>query len=138
MNKVILIGRLVKDAKIGQGSSGISIAQFPIAVNRNYKNKKGEYESDFINCIAFRNTAEFIGNYIKKGNQVCIEGKIQTRSYEDKDKNKKYVVEVLVENINLLERKHKEDHEEVKEFDVMKTKTEYNDTIELQDEDLPW
>ena len=139
MNKVILIGRLVKDVQVGKGSSGISIAQFTIAVNRNYKNKEGKIEADFINCIAFRNTAEFISNYIKKGNQVCIEGKLQTRTYE-KDGKKNYITEVLVENTTLLEKKEKvqEKVQEVNEFDTMKTKTEYKDTVELQDVDLPW
>ena len=140
MNRVELIGRLIKDAQIAKTTNGIPTAQFTIAVTRSYKNKKGEYESDFINCVAFRGTAEIVEKYIKKGNLVSVEGRLQIRNYEDKNKVKHYVTEVMVENIMLLERKKQEVKEvqEVNEFDAMNTKTDYQDTVVLQDVDIPF
>ena len=108
MNKVILIGRITKNIELKSTPNGKEVADFSIAVKRNYKNQNGEYEADFINCISFGKTAELLGKYTKKGDQIAIEGRINTRNYENKEGKKVYITEVLVENIMFLETKQSE------------------------------
>ena len=105
MNKVILIGRLTKDPELKKTNSGLSYVQFNLAVNRNYTNKSGEKQADFINCVAWRTQADNLVKYIKKGGLIGIEGEIQTRTYDDKNGTKKYITEVLCNSIEFLESK---------------------------------
>ena len=84
MNKVILVGRLTKDPDLRTTNSGISCTRFTIAVNRKFKNDAGEYEADFISCVAWKGTAEFISRYFQKGQMIAIEGNLRTGSYQDK------------------------------------------------------
>ena len=105
MNKVILIGRLTKDPELKKTNSGLSYVQFNLAVNRNYTNKSGEKQADFINCVAWRTQADNLVKYIKKGGLIGIEGEIQTRTYDDKNGTKKYITEVLCNSIEFLEPK---------------------------------
>ena len=81
MNKVILIGRLTKDPELRKTPTDVSVCQFTIAVNRPFQQQGGERQADFINCIAWRNQAENLAKYIKKGGQIAVEGSIQTRIY---------------------------------------------------------
>lgn len=102
MNKVILMGRLTADPVLNQTQSGISSCRFSIAVNRQFVNKQtGEREADFINCVAWRQTAEFISRYFKKGSMICIEGTLRNNNYQDKKYPDvtHYTVEVLVDNV---------------------------------------
>lgn len=96
LNKVILGGRLTSDVELKQTQSGISFCSFGIAINRKYA-KDGEQQADFINCQAWRNTAEFIAKYFQKGSPICVIGAIQSRSYQDKQGNKRIATEVVVE-----------------------------------------
>jgi len=105
MNKVILIGRLTKDPELKKTNSGLSYVQFNLAVNRNYTNKSGEKQADFINCVAWRTQDDNLVKYIKKGGLIGIEGEIQTRTYDDKNGTKKYITEVLCNSIEFLEPK---------------------------------
>ena len=105
MNKVILIGRLTKDPELKKTNSGLSYVQFNLAVNRNYTNKSGEKQADFINCVVWRAQADNLVKYIKKGGLIGIEGEIQTRTYDDKNGIKKYITEVLCNSIEFLESK---------------------------------
>ena len=91
MNKIILVGRLTRDPELRSTSMGISTANFTVAVNRNFKNKDGQYDADFISCVAFRNTADFVSKYFKKGNLISLDGRIQTRNYDAQDGTKRYV-----------------------------------------------
>jgi len=102
MNKVVLVGRLTRDPEIRSNGSGSSNARFTLAVNRNFKNKDGNYDADFISCVAFRNTAEFISKYFKKGSMICVEGKIQTGSYDAQDGTKRYTTDVVVDNAEFV------------------------------------
>src|SRR5574344_1909627 len=102
MNKIILVGRLTKDPEIRTTSSGISTSNFTIAVNRNFKNKEGNYDADFLPCVAFRNSADFINKFFKKGNLICVEGRVQVRNYDAQDGTKRYVTEVMVENAEFV------------------------------------
>lgn len=96
MNKAILIGRLTKDPELKTTPSGVSVCTFTLAVNRRFKNSEGGYDADFINCVAWRQTAEFISKYFSKGNMLGICGSIQTRIYE-KDNRKIYITEVIAD-----------------------------------------
>ena len=96
MNKIILVGRLVRDPEVRSMSTG-NVVNFSIAVNRNFKNKDGQYEADFFNCVAYRNNADFISRFFKKGNLIGIEGRVQNRSYDAQDGSKRYVTEVIVD-----------------------------------------
>lgn len=101
-NKVILGGRLTHDVELKKTQQGTSVCTFSIAVKR-----KGEKETtDFINCQAWKNTAEFISQYFKKGNSICVEGSIQNRSYEDRDKNKRTVTEIIVSDAYFVDSKN--------------------------------
>ena len=109
MNKVILIGNLTRDPESQTTNSGVSFARFSIAVNRNYTNAEGERETDFINVIAWRGLADNVSKYLSKGKKVCVVGSLQTRSYEDKHGEKRYVTEILAEDIEFLSPKEHED-----------------------------
>lgn len=104
MNKVILMGRLTRDPEIrvSAGESGTTIARFTLAVNRRFR-RDGEASADFINCVSFGKTAEFIEKYISKGRQVCISGRIQTGSYTNKDGQRIYTTEVVVEEVDFAD-----------------------------------
>ena len=97
MNKVILMGRLTKDIEMRQTPNGVSLARFSIAVTRRFKNSNGEYDADFINCIAWRKTGEFIARYFQKGSMMAVVGSIQTRSWDGNDGKKQYATEVIVD-----------------------------------------
>ena len=96
MNKVILMGRLARDPELRSTPNGVSVCTFSLAVSRRFKNANGEYEADFINCVAWRQTAEFISKNFVKGRMLGVAGSLQTRSY-DKDGQKRYVTEVSVD-----------------------------------------
>ena len=105
MNKVFLIGRLTRDPELRYTSSNIAVATFSIAVDRNFSNASGEREADFINIVVWRKQAENVKNYMHKGSQVAIDGRIQTRSYDDTDGKKRYVTEVVADNVQFLDSK---------------------------------
>ena len=102
MNKVILIGRLKRDPELRYTGSNIPTATFSIAVNRTFTNQAGEREAEFINVIVWRKQAENCKNYLTKGSQVAIEGRIQTRNYDGQDGKKVYVTEVVADNVEFL------------------------------------
>ena len=97
MNKVELIGRLTHDVEMRQTPNGVSLARFSIAVTRRFKNSNGEYDADFINCIAWRQTGEFIARYFQKGSMIAVVGSIQSRSWDGNDGKKQYATEVIVD-----------------------------------------
>ena len=99
MNKVILTGNLTKDPEKRTTQQGTSVASFTVAVQRRFKNQDGKYDADFINCVAWRGTADFVENYFKKGSRIGVIGSIQTRSYDDNSGNKRYVTEVIADEV---------------------------------------
>ena len=103
INRVVLTGRLTKDAELKVTQSGLSVATFTLAVNRQYSKAKGD--ADFINCVIWRKAAENFCNFTSKGSLVGIDGRIQTRSYENKSGQKVYVTEIVVDSFSLLESK---------------------------------
>lgn len=105
INNVTLVGRLTKDVEFKTTQGGISIARFNLAVNRNFKNKQGEQEADFINCIAFRKLAENVDSFIGKGSLVGIDGRIQSGSYENQEGKRVFTTEVVCNNVAFLDSK---------------------------------
>ena len=103
MNKVILAGNIATDIETGTTQSGITRATFRVAVSRRYT-KDGKRESDFFSCVAWRQTAEFIARYFAKGNRIMIEGNLQNRSYDAQDGSKRYVTEVIADNVEFCDK----------------------------------
>ena len=115
MNKVILVGRLTAKPELRYTPSNIAHSRFTIAVNRNYTNEDGTRTADFINVLSWRKQAETICKYFDKGSQIAIEGRLQSGSYDDNDGNKRYTLDVALENFEFVESKKRETEEEVKE-----------------------
>lgn len=103
INSVCLVGRMTKDAELKHTGNNIAVASFSLAVNRNFKDANGEREADFINCVIWRQQAENLANWAKKGALIGITGRIQTRSYENQQGQRVYVTEVVAENFQMLE-----------------------------------
>ena len=101
INRVVLVGRLTKNVEVRKTQSGLAVAQFTVAVDRRYS-KGEEQTTDFINCVAWRQPADYLGSYASKGSQVGIEGRIQTRNYDGKDGKRVYVTEVVCDSVCLL------------------------------------
>ncbi|MGM9882362.1 MAG: single-stranded DNA-binding protein [Bacilli bacterium] len=157
MNKAILIGRLTKDPELRTTPNGRNVCQFSIAINRTYTNANGEREADFINCVVWDKQAENLVKYQKKGNQIAVEGRIQTRNYDDNNGRKVYVTEVLASNISFLDAKGTtngggsfnnfpeppmqgmEENTPMETVSVEKDPFEaFGDSIEISDNDLPF
>lgn len=102
MNKAILIGRLTKDPDSRVTQNGTAVCTFTLAVDRRFKDSNGEKQTDFIQIVAWRKTAELCGKYLHKGSQAAISGEIQTRSYEAKDGGKRYVTEIVADEVQFL------------------------------------
>ena len=102
MNKVVLIGRLTRDPELRYTGSNTPVATFSLAVNRNFQNQNGEREADFINIVVWRKQAENCKNFLTQGSQVAIDGRIQTRTYDDQNGQKRYVTEVVADNVEFL------------------------------------
>lgn len=105
INRVVLVGRLTKDPEFRTTQNDVSVATFTLAVNRNFKNKNGEQQADFINVVVFRQQAENVNNYLSKGNLAGVDGRIQSRSYENKEGQRVYITEVLADSVQFLEPK---------------------------------
>ena len=116
MNKVFLIGNLTKDPEIQTTNNGIAVAKFTIAVQRKFENANGEKDTDFISIVAWRNLAELVKKYVKKGNKVAVSGAIQTRSYESQDGSKRYVVEIVADEVEFLTQPQNEEKTNKKEI----------------------
>jgi len=145
MNKAILIGRIVKDPELRATPNNRSVCQFTIAVNRTYTNDEGKREADFINCVVWDKQAENLAKYQKKGNQIAVEGRIQTRNYDDNSGKKVYVTEVLVNNISFLDTKKDDSNfNNLEEPPVVEKEEEidpyqaFGDSIEVNSDDLPF
>lgn len=133
INHVVVVGRLTKKPELKLTANGTKYTQFSVATQRNFKNKSGEYEADFINCLMWRTAAENFVKFTDKGSLVGIEGRIQTRSY-DKDGKTVYITEVLAEGFSLLETK--------KVVEARSNQPVFNsneaETIEFSEDDLPF
>lgn len=107
INRVVLVGRLTKDPEFRTTQSGIDVANFTLAVNRNFTNAQGEREADFINIIVFRKQAHNVNDYLSKGKLAGVDGRIQSRSYENQEGRRIFVTEVVANGVNFLNLKLK-------------------------------
>ena len=98
LNSIVVMGRLTSDPEMRHTESGTAVTSFSIACERDFKNKDGSKDADFISCVAWRNTAEFISNYFTKGSMIIVSGRLQMRSYTDKNGNKRTAAEVVIDN----------------------------------------
>ena len=131
-NLAILTGRLTADPELKTTPNGISVTSFTLAVNRNYRAGE-QQETDFINIVAWRQTAEFITKYFRKGNLIGIEGSIQTRKYQDKNGNNRIAFEVVANEVHFIESKRNND--ETQDY----SNTEKDEFTEIDgDEDIPF
>lgn len=105
INRVILVGRLTKDPEYRQTPNGVSVATFTLAVNRPFTNSQGEHEADFINVVVFRRQAENVNNYLSKGSLAGVDGRIQSRNYENNEGRRVFVTEVVADNVQFMDSK---------------------------------
>ena len=105
MNKVILMGRLTKDPEVKQTPSNIAVCSFTVACDRRFKTQNGERQTDFISCVAWRQQATLLGNYFHKGSRIAVVGTLQSRSYDDQNGQKRYVTEVVVDEVEFVDTK---------------------------------
>lgn len=142
INNVVLVGRLTKDPDLRNTASGVAVAQFTLAVNRNFTNQAGQREADFINCVIWRKSAEALASYAKKGTQIGVTGRIQTRRYENQQGQTVFVTEVVAENFQLLESKHASEQRQQHSgatFDQSQPTEPFDGrSIDITDDDLPF
>ena len=103
INRAVLTGRITRDPELRYTQNGTAVVQFTLAVDRQFRNQDGEREADFINCVIWRKSAENFANFTHKGSKIGVDGRIQTRSYENKQGNRVYVTEVIVDSFALLD-----------------------------------
>ena len=109
INNVVLVGRMTRDAELRYTPSNVAVATFTLAVNRNRKNENGEREADFINCVIWRQAAENLANWAKKGSLIGIVGSVQTRNYENQQGQRVYVTEVIANQFHMLESRNQQE-----------------------------
>lgn len=115
LNRVILIGRLTKDPELRYTPSGVAVTQFTLAVDRGFTNQQGEREADFIPIVTWRQLAETVANYLRKGRLAAVEGRIQVRSYDNSEGRRVYVTEVVADNVRFLEPANRDRDEGMRE-----------------------
>lgn len=138
INRVVLVGRLTRDPELRYTPNGVAVANFTLAVNRPFTNQEGNQDADFINCVVWRKPAENLANYMKKGNQIGVDGRIQTRTYEDKDGKTVYVTEVVADSVQFLESRQKEKQPKTAVEAYNKELEKVGQPIEVDDSDLPF
>ena len=99
MNRIVIMGRMTKDPELRRTGAGVAVASFTLAVDRDFKGQNGEKETDFIDVVVWRNTAEFVSKYFTKGRVALVEGRLQMRDWTDKDGNKRRTAEVIADNV---------------------------------------
>lgn len=151
INNVVLVGRMTKDAELRYTPSNVAVATFTLAVNRNRKNENGEREADFINVVIWRQQAENLANWAKKGALIGITGRIQTRNYENQQGQRVYVTEVVADNFQLLESRNQQqgqtnsgyqppadNHQHGPNFDRSESPFGNTNPMDISDDDLPF
>lgn len=129
MNKVILIGNLTKDPELSTTNSGISVCKFALAVPRRFTNAEGERETDFLNITVWRGQAENCNKYLRKGSKACVTGSIQTRTYDAQDGTKRYVTDIVADEVEFLSTKQSGESQEKKDEEVAKLQPIDDDSL---------
>ena len=141
MNSTCLVGRLTKDVELRYTQSNVAVATFTLAVNRVFKNENGDREADFINCVMWRQQAEKLANWAKKGTLIGITGRIQTRSYDNQQGQRVYVTEVVAEQFQLLESRNSQGQQNQAQPQQQTPDFSRNTTtnpLDISEEDLPF
>ena len=144
INRVVLIGRITRDPELRKTNTGTSVISFILAVNRRFA-KEGEQQADFINCQAWRQSADFMANYVKQGALLGVEGRIQTRNYKDRSDRTVYVTEVVCDSVQILAQKRAEEAPNTygqgnyNQSEYTSVEREFGgDTLNLEEDDLPF
>lgn len=137
LNSVVLVGRLTKDAELRYTPNNQAVATFSLAVNRPFKNQNGDREADFINCVIWRQQAENLANWAKKGALIGITGRIQTRSYDNQQGQRVYVTEVVADNFQLLEF-NKQNNQGQSQGNSQPDFSRQAEPMDISDDDLPF
>jgi len=146
LNRVVLVGRLTKDPDIRVSQNNVSVGNFTLAVNRPFADQNGERQADFINVVVFRKQAENVQKYVHKGNLVGIDGRLQTRNYENKDGQRVYVTEVVADSVQFLEPKQQSQQSQQTQHtgysqQYSKPQAQYGQhqsDVDISDDDLPF
>lgn len=138
LNRVVLVGRLTKDPEFRTTPSGVDVSTFTLAVNRNFKNKDGEQQADFINCVVFRKQAENVKNFLSKGSLAGVDGRMQSRSYENKEGQRVYVTEVVCDSVQFLDPKNNNQQNNQQQNGQTQTGNNPFDNAIIDDDDLPF
>ena len=135
LNKVVLMGRLTKDPELRRTGSGTAVTSFSLACDRDLKSQSGEKETEFIEVVAWKNTAEFVSKYFSKGRMAVVEGRLQIRDWTDKAGNKRTTAEVVADNVYFADSKRSESNENQKEnFNALSGRLN-DDFVPISEED---
>ena len=115
LNKIIIMGRFARDPELRRTGSGTAVTSFSLACDRDFKSQSGEKETDFIEVVAWKNTAEFVSKYFSKGRMAVVEGRLQIRDWKDKDGGKRRIAEVVADNVYFADSKRSESNDNQKE-----------------------
>ena len=140
INRVVLVGRLTKDPVLRKTAAGTSITSFTVACNRRFK-QEGQPDADFVNCVAWNKVADNVNKYTHKGSLVAVDGRIQTRSYDDQQGKRVYVTEIVAENVQFLDNKNasnNENHDNTVQNDTYQNDFARSDTLHIESDDLPF
>lgn len=146
LNRVVLVGRLTKDPEFRTTPSGVEVSTFTLAVNRTFTNAQGEREADFINVVVFRKQAKNVNDYLSKGSLAGVDGRVQSRSYENQEGRRVFVTEVVADSVQFLDTKgnnqqNKQPQKQQEQTTETKSKNPFENAtgpIEITDEDLPF
>lgn len=141
INRATLVGRLTKDPEYRVTPSGVAVATFTLAINRTFTNANGEREADFINCVVFRRQAENVNKFLFKGNLAGVDGRLQSRSYENQEGRRVFVTEVVADNVHFLEPKNSKSGQSSKNNDQPVGNNPFQNTngpIDINDDDMPF
>ncbi|WP_323702049.1 single-stranded DNA-binding protein [Staphylococcus nepalensis] len=145
INRVVLVGRLTKDPEFRTTPSGVNVANFTLAVNRTFTNAQGEREADFINVVVFKKQAENVNNYLFKGSLAGVDGRIQSRSYENKEGQRIFVTEVAADSVQFLEPKGNNNQQNVSRGQQISTndrqarnENPFVNSVDVDPDDLPF
>lgn len=156
INQVVLVGRLTKDPELRYTANGVAVATFTLAVNRTFTNQQGNREADFINCLVWRKPAENVASYLKKGSLAGVEGRLQTRSYDNNEGRRVFVTEVVANSVQFLEPRNatagsrrndqptgnapvqREGQEVIKNPSDIWDETDITKKVDINDDDLPF
>lgn len=140
INRTVLVGHLTKDPILRKTASGTCVTSFTVACNRKFK-QEGQPDADFINCVAWNKVADNVAKYTHKGSLVGVEGRIQTRSYDDQQGKRVYVTEIVAENVQFLDNKNasnNESHDNTVQNDTYQNDFASSDTLHIESDDLPF